>query len=96
MSSEKDEDEASFVGEGAGKPAQSINYGTQPLDRIMSGRGLRNHDLVAASKEGLTHKQVQKGRKGRCLTHNIQNKIANALSICTGEGYTTNHLFNYN
>ncbi len=60
--------EASLGKQSAGKPAQSINYGTQPLDKIMEERGLKNHDLVAVSKDGLTHKQVQKGRKGRRLT----------------------------
>jgi len=74
---------------------QQLEFGVQPLDKIMEERGLKNHDLVAASKEGLTHKQVQKGRKGRRLTRNIQDKIAAALSSCTGETYSVNQLFNY-
>jgi len=56
---------------------------------------LRNHDLVAASTEGLTHKQVQKGRKGRRLTRNVQDKIVSALSLVSGDSYTHTQLFNY-
>ena len=95
MSSNENKSEASFAKQSAGKPAQSIECGPQPLDKIMEERGLRNHDLVAASKDGLTHKQVQKGRKGRRLTHHIQDKIVAALSACTGEAYRREQLFNY-
>jgi hypothetical protein len=56
---------------------------------------LKNHDLVAASKDGLTHKQVQKGRKGRRLTRHIQDKIVSALSASTGTAYKLDQLFNY-
>ena len=74
---------------------QQMEFGTQPLDTVMEEHGLKNHDLVAASKEGLTHKQVQKGRKGRRLTRKIQMKIAESVSICTGTAYTISQLFNY-
>ncbi|MEI7850522.1 MAG: hypothetical protein WCH86_01675 [Kiritimatiellales bacterium] len=74
---------------------KDLELGTQPLDKIMEDRGLKNHDLVAASKDGLTHKQVQKGRKGRRLTRNIQDKIVAALSASTGDGYKLDQLFNY-
>ena len=74
---------------------KELELGIQPLDAIMEERGLKNHDLVAASKDGLTHKQVQKGRKGRRLTRNIQDKIVAALSASTGESYKLDHLFNY-
>jgi len=74
---------------------KELELGVQPLDAIMEERSLKNHDLVAASKDGLTHKQVQKGRKGRRLTRNIQDKIVAALSASTGEGYKLDHLFNY-
>lgn len=93
--------EARLGEESGGKPphskgvSQSINYGIQPLDAIMEERGLKNHDLVAASKDGLTHKQVQKGRKGRRLTRNIQDKIIAALSACTSGEYQNDQLFNY-
>jgi hypothetical protein len=74
---------------------KELELGTQPLDKIMDERGLKNHDLVAASKEGLTHKQVQKGRKGRRLTRNIQDKIVAAVSSATGTPHTIETLFNY-
>lgn len=74
---------------------KELELGTQPLDKIMEERGLKNHDLVAASKDGLTHKQVQKGRKGRRLTRNIQDKITESISYCTGTSYKTDQLFNY-
>lgn len=74
---------------------KELELGTQPLDRVMEERGLKNHELVAASKDGLTHKQVQKGRKGRRLTRNVQDKIVEALSVSTGEVYKLGQLFNY-
>ncbi len=74
---------------------KELELGPQPLDTIMEERGLKNHDLVAASKDGLTHKQVQKGRKGRRLTRNIQDKIVAAISSSTGETYKFDQLFNY-
>lgn len=74
---------------------KELELGPQPLDTIMEERGLKNHDLVAASKDGLTHKQVQKGRKGRRLTRNIQDKIVAAISAFTGETYKLDQLFNY-
>jgi hypothetical protein len=101
MSSDEKKNEASFAEQSAGnsvhstREPQSIECGIQPLDKIMEERGLKNHDLVAASKDGLTHKQVQKGRKGRHLTRNIQDKIVAALSAFTKEAYKLDQLFNY-
>ena len=74
---------------------KDLELGIQPLDAIMEERGLKNHDLVAASKDGLTHKQVQKGRKGRRLTRHIQDKIVVALTVFTGVNYKLDQLFNY-
>jgi hypothetical protein len=51
----------------------------QPLDEWMTKLGLVNADLVNASTEQLTFKMVQKGRKGRRLTPNVQAKILRAL-----------------
>ena len=51
----------------------------QPLDTLMRQLGLTNAHLVEASTEQLSFKMVQKGRKGRRLTTNIQDKILNAL-----------------
>jgi hypothetical protein len=74
---------------------KQMELGIQPLDTIMEERGLKNHDLVAASKDGLTHKQVQKGRKGRRLTRNVQDKIVASISAYTGTAYKLDQLFNY-
>lgn len=55
------------------------NLGIQPLDAILTGLGLGNHALVAASPQPLTHKAVQRARKGRRLTPHMQRRIAEAL-----------------
>lgn len=54
-------------------------YAPQPLDGLMTRLGLTNADLVRASAEQLTFKMVQKGRKGRRLTPNVQGKILRAF-----------------
>jgi hypothetical protein len=72
-----------------------LELGPQPLDALLDELNMKNHDLVAASSGGLTHKQVGKGRKGRRLTRNIQEKIAEALSAATGNSYSVCDLFNY-
>ena len=74
---------------------KKIELGVQPLDQVIEEKGLKNHDIVAASTEGLTHKQVQKGRKGRRLTRNIQDKIVVALSAAVSHEYVQSDLFNY-
>lgn len=51
----------------------------------MEELGLSNQDLVASSVEQLTHKQVQKARKGRRLTRNLQKKVRNALESAIRE-----------
>ena len=56
------------------------NMGVQPLDGIMTEQALGNHDLVAASKEPMTHKAVQRARKGRRLTKHMQQRMADALN----------------
>ena len=50
-----------------------------PFDALMTQLGLTNADLVKASTDQLTFKMVQKGRKGRRLTINGQEKILRAL-----------------
>ena len=72
-----------------------LALGRQPLDDLMIALGLDNHDLVDASTEQLTHKMVQKGRKGRRLTRNVQLKILHALQTATGRAYELDQLFNY-
>lgn len=70
--------------------------GAQPLDGLMTQLGLSNHDLVEASKEQLTHKMVQKGRKGRRLTPNVKTKILNALhGVVPDRCFAHRDLFNY-
>lgn len=56
-------------------------HGTQPLDGMMTAWGLGNHDLVDASPEQLTHKQVQRARSGRMLTLHMMQKLTRALNI---------------
>ena len=51
----------------------------QPIDTLMTQMGISNGDLVAASTEQLTFKNVQKARTGRRLTIHIQDKILSAL-----------------
>ena len=74
---------------------KELELGVQPLDNIMDELALANHDLVAAATDGLTHKQVNKGRKGRRLTRNIQEKIATALSAAADKSYSVSELFTY-
>lgn len=71
------------------------DMGPQPLDALMAERGLDNHALVAASPAHLTHKQVQRARKGRRLTKNMQAKVLEAFQKATGSGATVAALFNY-
>lgn len=74
------------------------NLGEQPLDSILTERNIQNHRLVDISTEQLTHKMVQKGRKGRRLTAHVQRKILNALNALLPEEtprYTLKDLFNY-
>jgi hypothetical protein len=69
--------------------------GEQPIARIMAERGLRPHDLVAASTQQITHKMVARACKGRRLTPNVQAKILNALNAATGKHYEQGELFDY-
>lgn len=72
----------------------------------MDSWGLSNHDLVDASPEQLTHKQVQRARKGRRLTLAMMQKVTRGLNIAVWyrltkderEGYFEyfhKHLFDY-
>lgn len=73
-----------------------MEAGPQPLDVRMTERGLKNRDLATASREHLTCKQVQKRRKGRHLTRNLQSKILNAFNACIApDTVTRDQLFNY-
>ena len=57
------------------------DLGVQPLDRMMDEWGIGNHDLVEVSTEQLTHKQVQKARKGRRLTLKMMQKVTRAFNV---------------
>lgn len=57
------------------------DHGTQPIDTLIQTWGLANADLVSASTEQLTYKQVQKARKGRELTLHMRMKLARALNV---------------
>lgn len=74
---------------------KQMDLGVQPLDALIEEAGLKNHDLVAASGDGLTHKQVSKGRKGRRLTRNIQEKILVAINKAADREFSLTDLFNY-
>jgi len=50
------------------------DLGAQPLHLMLRDWGLDNHDLVEVSTEQLTHKQVQKARKGRRMTLKMMQK----------------------
>lgn len=74
-----------------------MEMGLQPLDGILAKLGITNHDVVAASGEQLTHKVVQKGRRGRQLTRRAQDKILRALAKAAGAdaNFTRDQLFTY-
>ena len=82
--------------EGTAPPPHPMQAGPQPLDEILVRYGLRNHDVVEASGGTLTHKVVQKGRKGRRLTHRAQVRIVGALQACLpGEAIELADVFTY-
>lgn len=74
-----------------------MELGTQPLDAVMVEMNLSNHDLVAASKQQLTHKTVGKARKGRQLTKRSQRKVIDAVNAVRGgrSPYQLEDLFSY-
>ena len=87
-----------------GREKDKFDYGEQPLEGVMTGVGLSNHDLVAASGEGLTHKQVGRARRGRRLTRKMQEKVVRALNAAGKKGedgmedgmeYGVKDVFNY-
>lgn len=73
-----------------------MDCGAQPIDALMTRLNLSNADLVKASSQMLTFKMVQKGRKGRRLTLNIQQKILNAIRAAKPDmTFSMPDLFNY-
>ena len=57
------------------------DLGTQPLDAILTGWQLDNHDVVEASPEQLTHKQLVRARNGRRLTLKMMTKVARTVNF---------------
>lgn len=74
-----------------------MDVGVQPLDAIMTEKGIKNHDLVEVAPPGfITHKQIQKGRKGRRLSMHMQQKVLDALNAYSApESYEWKELFTY-
>lgn len=73
-----------------------LELGVQPLEALMTRLNITNEDLVKASTQMLTFKMVQKGRKGRRLTLNVQQKILNAIRAAKPDmKFTLKDLFNY-
>lgn len=86
--------------------SEDRDLGLQPLDEILTGWNLSNHDLVEISPEQLTHKQVQKSRMGRRLTLKMKQKVARTINFAVWGRFTNEeresfteyfpkHLFNY-
>jgi hypothetical protein len=86
--------------------SETKDLGPQPLDQLMIDWGLENHELVEVSTEQLTHKQVQRARKGRRLTLKMMMKVTRAFNVAiwhrltkeqkeTYFEYGWKHLFNY-
>ena len=78
----------------------SMVMGVQPIDAIMTEHGLKNHDVMQMNRGGLTHKQVNKARKGRRLTPKIKVRVTTALNAALKQRgierqYVPKDLFNY-
>lgn len=82
------------------------DHGVQPIDSLMTRWQVTNHQLVENSVEQLTHKQVQRARKGRQLTLHLMQKITRTLNDAVAtrldkesreafSPYLHRHLFNY-
>lgn len=71
------------------------DLGQQPLARLMSERGLKPADLVAASTEQITHKMVTRAMKGRRLTPNTMGKVQRAWNSAAKSDLGQGDLFDY-
>ena len=73
-----------------------LNHGPQPLVEIMVRLELSPQDLVSASSQHLTFKQVGKACKGRAITRKMQEKVLRALAQCAAdESFGLTDLFSY-
>lgn len=77
------------------QPSSERDLGPQPLARLMTERGLAPADLVAASSEQLTHKQVARAMKGRRLSANVMDKVLRAWNRATSGAAARADLFDY-
>ena len=71
------------------------DLGEQPLAGLLAERGLTAGDLVTASDEGLTFKQVGRACRGRRLTPRMRAKVLRAAAAATGEELAMEQLFTY-
>ena len=79
------------------------DYGTQPLDSLMVEHSLSNSAVVEASPEPVTHKMINKARRGRRLSRKVQIKVLAAFNQAMAKSqpsedtpcYTFQDLFNY-
>ena len=71
------------------------DLGAQPLAKLMEQRGLAPADLVAASGEQLTHKQVARAMKGRRLTAHMMDKVLRTWNRATESEAARADLFDY-
>lgn len=58
-----------------------LELGTQPIEQRMEAWGITNQDLVNASTEQLTYKQVQRAKSGRKLTLKMMFKLARSFNV---------------
>ena len=83
-----------------GNDISERNLGTQPLDAIMVKHSLTNNDLTEIADVQLTHKAVQRARKGRRLTPHLQRRIMETLNAALHSkkieaSYVKSELFTY-
>ncbi|MBR1835769.1 MAG: hypothetical protein IJ783_00630 [Kiritimatiellae bacterium] len=94
--SESETSAAASARTGAEGAAASRELGEQPLARLMRGRGLSRHDLVAAAAPGtVTHKLVKRAETGRRLTLHSKNLVLRAYNAAAGASASLSDLFDY-
>jgi hypothetical protein len=78
------------------------NMGTQPMDALMTEHEMNNHELLSASPLPMSHKAVQRARKGRRLTRHMQRRMVEAFNLALFKrgadkvpSFTMEQLFNY-
>ncbi len=71
------------------------DLGAQPIAELMDTRGITVRDVVQASTEQITHKMVQRARKGRRLSPRVMGKVHRAMNAAAGEQFAVGQLFNY-